>query len=244
MVLRFLKEVFALNSNIKYRLKFSKLGRLRFIGHLDLLALVQRCIKMSMLPIAYSNGFHPHQIMSFALPLSLGMGSMGDYLDIELKNHIDTVEIINKLNYLAPEGFKILKARKLKQEEKNAASIIQAGIYEVTLPKDSLISNKNIEEMLAKQEIVVLKKSKKKEVEVNIRKHIYKCNLELNENNQKVITLLIASGSKENLKPDLVINYLYEVVGQVYNAYKIYYLRKDLLKVHNNNFISIMEVSD
>lgn len=233
-----------MNSNIRYRIKFSKLDRLRFIGHLDLLALFQRCIKRSMLPIAYSNGFHPHQIMSFALPLSLGMGSVGDYLDIELKNDISPDEIVFKLNEIAPEGFRILEARKLKQGEKNAASIIEAGVYEVTLPTDSLITNINIEEMLNKEDITVVKKSKKKEVEVNIRKYIYECSLELNENNEKIITLLIASGSKDNLKPDLVISYLYETVGQVYNSYKIYYLRKDLLKPHNNRFISIMEMSD
>ena len=241
---KYLKEGYALNNNIRYRLKFSKLFRMRFIGHLDLLSLFQRCIKRTELPIAYSQGFHPHQIMSFALPLSLGMGSVGEYVDIELEKEVDPSEILSRFNEISPDDFKILDIRKLMQGEKNAASIVEAGIYEVTLPQDSLITGIEVEEMLSQNEIKVIKKSKKKEVEADIRKHIYEAFFTISEDNKKIIEFLISSGSKENLKPEVVINYLYEKVGQVNNPYKVYYLRKDLLKKQSDSFKSIMEMSD
>lgn len=244
MVLKPLKEEYALNNNIKYRLKFSKLSRLRFIGHLDLLSLFQLSIKRAAIPIAYSNGFNPHQLMSFALPLSLGMASVGEYIDIELKEEADTNDIIQKLNEVVPEGLEIIEARKLIEGEKNAASIVQAGIYEITFPKDFLITDTIIQQMLDKSEINVTKKSKKKETEINIRPYIYKANLLEVVNSKKSIELLIATGSKENLKPELVISYLYNETGQAYNQYHPYYLRKDLLKLSSNRFISVMEVGD
>ena len=214
---------------------------MRFIGHLDLLALFQRCMKRTGLPISYSKGFHPHQIMSFALPLSLGMGSVGEYVDVEFDTEEDVNEVLRRFNKIAPEDLRTLEVRKLKQGEKNGASIVEAGIYKITLPKDSLITQAEIKEMLSQEEILILKKTKKKEeVEINVRPYIFEASFDLGGD----IHLLIASGSKENLKPDVVINYLYEKVGQTYNPYRVYYLRENLLKKQNNTFISVMEVSE
>jgi len=55
----------------KIRLRFSKTGTLCYLGHLDFLKVFTQAIRRSGLPIAYSQGFNPHQIISFALPLPL-----------------------------------------------------------------------------------------------------------------------------------------------------------------------------
>ena len=85
-----LEGVYVLN---KYRLKFSKNGKMIYIGHLDLLKFFIRLIKRTQLPIAYSNGFNPHQQLTFAIPLSLGMSSYGEYLDIQLTEPVACEEI-------------------------------------------------------------------------------------------------------------------------------------------------------
>jgi len=233
-----------MNNNVRYRIKFSKLSRLRFIGHLDLQSLFQLCIKRAQLPIAYSNGFNPHQLMSFALPLSLGMASVGEYLDIELINKEDTDIILNKLNLVMPDGLKVLEVRKLVQGEKNSASLVVAGVYEVTFPKEFTITETEIQEILDKTEINVIKKSKKKDVEINIRNKIYEVKLLQNIDKEIKVKLLIAAGSKDNLKPELIIKYLYEETGQFYNQFKPYYLRIDLLQKNNVKFQSIMQNGD
>ena len=119
VVLNALEEVFVLN---KYRLKFSKSGKMIYIGHLDLLKFFIRLIKRTQLPIAYSNGFNPHQQLTFAIPLSLGMTSYGEYLDIQLTAPVDCEEIKNRCNQALPSGIEILKEN--FQKEKKIAHLL------------------------------------------------------------------------------------------------------------------------
>ena len=74
---------------MKVRVKFAKYGALRFIGHLDVMRHFQKVIRRAGIDIAYSTGFSPHQIMSFASPLGLGMYSRGEYMDIEVHTRKD-----------------------------------------------------------------------------------------------------------------------------------------------------------
>ena len=64
------------------RVRFAKYGAVKFIGHLDVLRYFQKAVRRSGLKIAYSQGFHPHQIMSFASPLGVGITSEGEYMDM------------------------------------------------------------------------------------------------------------------------------------------------------------------
>ena len=66
-----------------FRIKFAKYGVVRFIGHLDVMRYFQKVIRRSKLPVSYSQGFSPHQLMSFALPLSVGVTSDGEYMEVE-----------------------------------------------------------------------------------------------------------------------------------------------------------------
>ena len=63
------------------RIKFSKFGAMKFIGHLDVMRYFQKAIRRAELDVCYSNGFHPHQVMSFAAPLGVGLTSDGEYVD-------------------------------------------------------------------------------------------------------------------------------------------------------------------
>ena len=69
---------------MKIRIKFSKQGHLRFIGHLDVMRYFQKVMRRADVNIRYSEGFSPHQIMSFAAPLGVGLTGSGEYLDIEV----------------------------------------------------------------------------------------------------------------------------------------------------------------
>ena len=69
---------------MKIRIKFSKQGNLRFVGHLDMMRYFQKANRRAELPIAYSEGFSPHQIMSFAAPLGMGLEGLAEYFDIRI----------------------------------------------------------------------------------------------------------------------------------------------------------------
>ena len=68
---------------MKIRIKFSKQGAMKFIGHLDTMRYFQKVMRRADVDIRYSEGFSPHQIMSFAAPLGVGITSNGEYVDIE-----------------------------------------------------------------------------------------------------------------------------------------------------------------
>ena len=57
---------------MKVRIKFSKEGPVKFVGHLDTMRYFQKAIRRANLPVAFSGGFSPHMIMSFAAPLGVG----------------------------------------------------------------------------------------------------------------------------------------------------------------------------
>ena len=68
---------------MKIRIKFAKEGTMKFIGHLDIMRYFQKVMRRADVDIRYSEGFSPHQIMSFAAPLGVGLESRGEYVDIE-----------------------------------------------------------------------------------------------------------------------------------------------------------------
>lgn len=229
----------------KYRIKFSKLGRIRFIGHLDLLKTFQRAIKRADLPISYSEGFNPHQKISFALPLPLGMESVAEYLDIRLDKDLPASEVFEMLRKEMPIGIDILKVYKLKDDEKSAASIVCAGEYEVILQQQLNVEefNKKIDILLNLQEINIEKQTKKRGKEViktvNIRSEIYEIKaIDINK-----IKICIATGSIKNLKPDILMKYIFSYFNFEYDKCKIYYKRLSLMKEKDGKLVSLDELS-
>ncbi len=90
---------------MKTRMRFTKTGSLKFIGHLDCMRFFQKAIRRAKLDVAYSQGFNPHQIMSFASPLSVGLTSDGEYIDIEFNSLPDMPldELAKKLSQFMTE---------------------------------------------------------------------------------------------------------------------------------------------
>ena len=93
---------------MKVRIKFSKYSSMIFIGHLDMMRYFQKAIRRAELDITYSTGFSPHQIMSFAAPLGVGMYSNGEYMDIGMDSITDAEDIKERLQAQMVEGVDIL----------------------------------------------------------------------------------------------------------------------------------------
>ena len=83
---------------MKIRIEFSKTGVLKFIGHLDIMRYFQKAIRRSGIDIAYTEGFSPHQVMSFAAPLGVGLESESEYLDIEVRRTQNSRVSMERLN--------------------------------------------------------------------------------------------------------------------------------------------------
>ncbi|MFR1256681.1 MAG: TIGR03936 family radical SAM-associated protein [Eubacterium sp.] len=65
---------------MKTRMRFTKTGTVKFIGHLDCMRFFQKALRRARLDVAYSQGYSPHQLMSFASPLGVGITSDGELL--------------------------------------------------------------------------------------------------------------------------------------------------------------------
>lgn len=188
---------------MKVRIKFSKEGAVKFIGHLDVMHYFQKVVKRAGIDIAYSAGFSPHQIMSFASPLSVGHESCGEYFDMEL-NSISTIEdIMNRLNHTMVEGIRILDAAVLDEKEGNAMASVAAADYLVSFCDTVNLPSDWMERLIrfAKQEwIPAVKKTKKGEREINLKEGIYR--LEIRDDN---VYMQLDAGSGSNIKPGFVL---------------------------------------
>ena len=118
-------------SALKIRIKFRKNGVMKFIGHLDIMRFFQKAVRMSGIDICYSEGFSPHQIMSFAAPLGVGLTSEGEYVDIRMNHAPSSREALERMNAVMAEGMEAISFRRLPDNSKNAMSIVAAADYEV-----------------------------------------------------------------------------------------------------------------
>lgn len=220
---------------MKYRIKFTKEDLVKFVPHLDLLRLYQRAIRRADLPIAYSNGFNPHQQMSFAQPLSVGWTSICEYMDIETTCIVDIDNFINSINECLPDGTKVIDMRKLEDGEKNSMASVEAALYYITLDNLNFNLYNLMEKFLNKGELIIEKKSKHLLKQVDIKQDIFKLEIIGND----MLSAFIAAGSNRNLKPDLLVKCFYMYNDMVLNPYKIKYERQDLFKKKGENFVSL-----
>ena len=112
----------------KLRLKFSKNGPIKFIGHLDVMRYFQKAIRRADIDIKYSEGFSPHQLLSFAQPLSVGATSDGEYLDMTVNTMISTEDIKERLNAVMNEGISILAVEELSENAEKAMLLMYTSV--------------------------------------------------------------------------------------------------------------------
>ena len=188
---------------MKVRIKFRKYGALRFIGHLDVMRFFQKVMRRADIPIAFTGGYSPHMIMSFASPLGIGVTSDGEYFDIELTEAINSEEAVRRMNAEMVEGIEVVSFRQIAEEKKmTGMAIVAAADYLVSLKEGEMPADleKQCDRFMALQEILIVKQTKRSEKEVNIRPMIYQM-----EVRSDGIYMQLAAGSADNLKPELVM---------------------------------------
>ena len=92
---------------------FEKGERIRHIGHLDIQRSVQRGLRRSGLPVAYSNGFNPHILITFASALSTGACGKREIMDVTMAEEVSPEEFLEKMNHAMPPEMRLSEARAL-----------------------------------------------------------------------------------------------------------------------------------
>ena len=101
---------------MKFRIKFRKYGPVRFIGHLDVMRFFQKAIRRAGIDVTYTTGFSPHQVMSFAAPLGVGLTSNGEYMDIEVNSFHSCQDVLERLNQASVPGIEVVSVKELPKE--------------------------------------------------------------------------------------------------------------------------------
>lgn len=184
------------------RVRFSKLGSLQFISHLDLHRTINRAIIRAGIPVWYTQGFNPHTKLVFATPLSVGTQSLCEYLDIRIDREITPEEIKNRLNSELPDEIRILDAYFPDTEFSNIIwSSYTIKIYSCPPTKNSLSA---INELFSRQEILMLKRSKAGDKNVNIIPYIKRLTVDA-EDDITVIRAVLSANSQNYLNPEYLI---------------------------------------
>ena len=221
------------------RLKFSKQGQVKFVGHLDTVRLFQRAIKVAKLPVAYSLGFNPHSLVYFALPLSVGVSSVGEYMDIITKEDIDVNMVRDSLNDVLTEDIKILDAFMVEDGTQALMSLVSAADYKIILPKEYFpaLNKQIIQEKVNQKEILVEKQTKKGLKEIDIKPMIISSQIEMLDESI-CIYMKAYAGSKVNLNPEL---FLTAITNNNHND-KLYYVeRQELYACDQDKWIPLFK---
>jgi radical SAM family uncharacterized protein/radical SAM-linked protein len=116
----------------RYRVAYEKNGPARFTSHLDLVRIFDRALRVTKVPMAYTQGFNRHAKIAYGPPLSLGATSKGEYFDLELAQAVSW-NTIEALNDVLPEGYTILEGRPFSRNVDSLMSVITRAEYSVRL---------------------------------------------------------------------------------------------------------------
>jgi radical SAM-linked protein len=157
---------------MKQRVRFSKLGKIRFLSHRDLARIWERGLRRAGVRVAYSEGFSPRPRLSFGLALSTGYESLGEYLDIDLHPEADIHpgELPALVTPSLPDGMTAQVAMPLEPgtESLQAAVTSSSWRLEVVGPEQDEL-NKVVERVLAAEELPIIVERKGSETSIDAR---------------------------------------------------------------------------
>lgn len=194
------------------RLRFSKTGRLKYISHLDINRAMSRALKRADIPLWYTQGFNPHPYMSFSLPLSLGVESLCESVDLRIVGEITNAEIKERLNNALPDGLKIVDV--YDDFRDNNEIVYSDYVYKFEF-KDNQTAFERIKSVLEGDEIIALKKGKqgRKRVvkETNIKSFIDKYSISI-RGECIVLNIRLLAGPEKNLNPSLLFDTIIRLI--------------------------------
>lgn len=199
---------------MKLRIKFKKFGPIRFIGHLDVMRFFQKAIRRAGIDVTYTAGFSPHQVMSFAAPLGVGLTSNGEYMDIQVNSMESCQDVLERLNRASVPGIQVVSVKVLPEGAGNAMASVAAASYTVCFregrePKADMTAV--LPGFMAKEHILITRETKKGSREVDLRPGIYR--LDWSES-KKAFYMLVNASSGSNIKPVQVVEALLADCGE------------------------------
>ncbi|MCH5344260.1 MAG: DUF2344 domain-containing protein [Acetatifactor sp.] len=211
------------------RIKFRKYGPIRFIGHLDVMRFFQKLNRRAELDVAYSGGFSPHQIMSFAAPLGVGLESNGEYMDLQVHSIVSCEDVRERMNAASVPGIEVVDVKILPENAGNAMASVAAASYTVRFREGrepDFMQNKPMEEVLGaflqRESICITKETKKSVREVDLKPGIYEFTWD-----KDAFHMLVDASSSGNIKPAQIFQALLADHGETLKENALVITRED-----------------
>ena len=147
----------------RYRLRFTKTGRMKFLGHLDLMRALLRAFRRARLPLAYSQGFNPKPRVQFGPALAVGIESLAEYLDLETTAAIDVEPALAAINASLPGGLRVVTLAELPAGAPGLAETLRAARYLVRVP-DGVDPARAASTFATRNEVTVLREKNGKQI--------------------------------------------------------------------------------
>ena len=215
------------------RIWFKKMGMSRHVSHLDLMRAMSRTLRRAKVPLWYTEGYNPHPYMTFALPLSLGMESLCESMDIRIEGESTNEDIFEMLKGSMPPGIDIISVDEPQYDPKH----ISFGEFDILFDCEKRADNLKvlIEDMLSKDELIVQKLGKKGRhkvlKDINLIEFIKSYSVSVFGERVKV-TITLPAGSTTNVNPSLLADEVQKNAGDI--GYTI--VRKKLMVEDGTTF--------
>lgn len=191
------------------RLFYKKSGLVRFASHLDMNRIMTRLLRMSKVPVWYTEGFNRHPYITFALPLSLGFTSEYEVMDFRFdEDDFDIKQAEKMISAVCPEGIEIIS---LAEPVYKSGKIAFAD-FKITFDNSSIVNAESLNDFLSRNEIIVSKKTKKgglKEIDLAKKIAFFKVS---KQGENLVLSLRLPAGGEDNINPKILVDkYLAEI---------------------------------
>ena len=216
---------------------FEKSERIRHIGHLDIQRSVQRGLRRSGLPVAYSQGFNPHILITFASALSTGACGKREIMDVTMAEDTDAEEFLARMNRAMPPEMQLSEARAIDNKHPSLMGMVRAAVYDLTIRDEGqgvkLVAA--IPEMMSKERVTAMRKTKTKLTEVDIKPLI----LEISGEGNHIRATLILN-ERESCKPQMLLDALKGQAG-INEEVRTLVTREGLLGEDENGALTPLE---
>jgi len=181
------------------RAKFSKLKPVRYISHLELMNTFRKAFRRAKLPVVYSKGYNPHINFSMGQPLPVGMIGKAEYFDLQLKQSLDRIIFLNRINEVLPSGIEVLDAGYVPKEVKSLQAVINTAVYLFDMEFNQEIEEKKvIKDLLNQDKLVITRYRRNKENrKIDLRPMIYDITLK----SYGTWEFTVSTGSRGNVRP-------------------------------------------
>jgi radical SAM-linked protein len=193
-----------------FRIKFAKLQAARFLSHAELSEALIRAIKRQGLTFIYSQGYHPHPRISFAIATSVGMESRAEYADIQVVAcGLQPLQLQEEINALLPAGLKILDIIEMTHPAGSLSTLVTGFTYTITLPADDSLDLTGLQEkmdaFLQSKTVIIIRETGEKRVAKDIRPFVSRLVLDA-EKRALILTALISPAG--TVRPLEILTYV------------------------------------